>query len=159
MGSNCLKIIVLLSASFSFGALSNDEAISQAIMQVKKIMTERQARIADSFASIQNSRLKKEDFVLDKLPHKGVSIQGVPLKCLSTNFFWLGKQDGYEYEDCIYHVDIQSDADIKSMMVTLSQRTVDGWEIDRTELSSQESKNPSKTVNKEKYRFKRKIKE
>ncbi|MFT7008993.1 MAG: hypothetical protein ACJAXJ_003541 [Colwellia sp.] len=157
MGSISQILIISMAASISFSAYSNDEDLVYELYRIKQIMSDRQSRIDKSLSDIQKSKLNKDDFVIQQLPHEKINFEGVPLKCSKTRFPWLGKQDGYEYEDCIFKLNIKSDADIKSMMITIGRRTLDGWEIDRTELSSQKNLRAEKVLNKEKYRFKRKI--
>lgn len=157
MGSISQIIIVSMITAISFNAHSNNEDLAYELGRIKQIMGDRQSRIDKSLSSIKKSKLKKDDFVLQQLPHEKMTFEGMPLKCSRTTFPWLGKQDGYEYQDCIFKVNIKSDADIKSMMITIGRRTLDGWEIDRTELSSQKDVRAEKVINKEKYRFKRKI--
>lgn len=157
MGSISQILIVSMITVISFSAYSNDEDLAHELDRIKQIMSDRQSRIDKSLSAIKNSKLNKDDFVIQQLPHEKVRFEGVPLKCTRTNFVWLGKQDGYEYEDCIFKLNIKSDADIKSMMVAIGRRTLDGWEIDRTELTSQKNLRAEKVLNKEKYRFKRKV--
>lgn len=154
-----LNRILLISSIFlvpSFVEATDD--IASVLADVKKVMKVRESRVSKAIMDVENSQLNPDDFVLSKMPHEQMKFEGKPLKCRLSHFSWIGKQDGYDYEDCIFSVNIKSDEDIKGMMVAIAQRTLDGWEIDRNELTSQQNMRPEKIVNKEKYRFRRKIK-
>lgn len=128
------------------------------LADVKKVMKSRESRVNQAMLDVESSILEANDFIVKKLPHESLRMEGEPLKCRKSHFPWLGKQDGYEYEDCTFLVNIKSDADIKGMMLAIAKRTLDGWEIDKNELTSQENLRPEKILNKEKYRFRRKVK-
>jgi hypothetical protein len=151
-------IIVIFSISLSPLTSANTDEVASVITKIKNVMNDRQSRISKAMSDVENGKLNKEDFVLKEMPHQRIKFEGVPLKCTRTTFPWLGKLDGYEYEDCIFKVNIKSDADIKGMMIAVAQRTLDGWEVDRNELKSQENIRAEKMMNKERYRFRRKIK-
>jgi hypothetical protein len=151
---NRIFLLLSLTAAPHF-ATANDE-FDNVLDDVKRVMKAREARVNKAMAAVENAQLDPSDFVIKKLPHEKMKFDGEPLKCRASYFTWLGKQDGYEYEDCTFTVNIKSDADINGMMLAIAQRTLNGWEIDRNDLKSQENMRPEKIINEEKYRFKRK---
>ena len=152
----CLSIFII---SISNPTYADDLAIKKELDAIKKVMNDRQSRIEDSLKNIENSRLDSNDFVFNQMPHQKIKVKGTPLKCHKTYFPWPGKVDGYEYEDCIFKVNIKSKTDIQGMMAAINNRIISGWEIERSELTSQNNLHTEKVINKEKYRFKRKSKE
>ncbi|MFT6910710.1 MAG: hypothetical protein ACJAS1_007443 [Oleiphilaceae bacterium] len=144
---------VLLAPTF---VVANDD-VASALADIKKVMKARESRVNKAMWDVEKSQLNPDEFVLKKMPHEQMKFEGEPLKCRISHFSWTGKKDGYEYEDCTFLVNIKSDEDIRGMMVAIAKRTINGWEIDRNELTSQQNLRAEKIVNKEKYRFRRKI--
>mgnify|MGYP000262354957 CR=1 FL=1 len=149
-------LVATLMMTSTYVEASSD--IDQALAKIKRVMLDREARVKEALQAVELSKLDPKEFIIEKLPHESIKLEGEPLKCKKAFFPWLGKQDGYEYEDCVFTVNIKSDADIKGMMLAIANRTIDGWEIDRNELTNQQNLKQMNVVNEEKYRFKRKLK-
>lgn len=144
--------VTLLTGSLH--ATANDN-IAHELAVLKKVMEARQARVEKAMKDVRNSQLNPQQFVMHKLPHEMTKFEGRTLKCKISHFSWLGKLDGYEYEDCIFSFNIKSDDEIKAMFNTIANRGLNGWEIDRIEQTGQNNVAANQIKNVEKYRFKR----
>lgn len=144
---------MLLFSSFLVHA---NNGVSRELAVIKKVMEARQARVDKAMQDVKNSYIDPRQFVLKKMPHEKMKFEGRMLKCQISHFSWKGKQDGYEYEDCVFTFNIKSDDDVRAMLNTVARRGLEGWEIDRSEQTAQKNIMADNIINKEKYRFKRK---